>query len=186
MVQPASVVNTRGQSIDSIYGVDGVERVKLAIGDKDVTLSPSGSWQGVATHVDGDAFDASDGIVVVGGVDFNDGTTPRRAMVDAEGRLVVALQPTAGAITDRSVAVTLGGTAEDLMVVNLARKYLLIINDDPAEDLWFDFGVNAVAASPSMLLSPGESFVMEASFVTSDRVSILAATTAHAVTAKEG
>lgn len=186
MVQPASVINTRGQSTDSIYGLDGVERVKLAVGDVDVTLTPMGAWQGVATHQDADAFNASDGIVVVGGVDLSDGVTPRKAAVDQDGRFVVATIVEPGNLTDYSGTVTVGGAADEVMAANVSRKYLFIQNAEDATDLWINLGVVAVEASPSIRLAPGASFVMEGSFISSQALSAISSLTGHVFTAKEG
>ena len=186
MVAPASVVNTRGQSTDSIYGYDSAERVKLAVGDVSVGLDASGAWQGVATHQDADTFNASDGIVVVGGLDYTDGVTPRVAMVGADGRFVVAVVAEPGNLTDASDTITAGGVAQTLVASNLVRKYLFVQNLDTSTDLWIDFGATAVEASPSIKIPPSGSFVMEGSFISSQAVSIISSLTGHIFTAKEG
>lgn len=183
MVQPASVINTASQSTDTIYGTDGVGRVKLAVGDLDASLTPRAAWAGVATHTDTDAFNSSDGIVVVGGVDAGVAT---KLLVDSLGRAVVSLSPSASSLTDKSGTITLGGTSQDLADVNVLRKYLFVQNVDTTQDLWINFTSAATVDKPSMKLGPGDSFVMEGSFVSSEKVTIIAATTAHKFTAKEG
>jgi len=92
MAGPASIKNTDLQSTDTGYADDGIARVKLMIGIKDVGLDQDAGWQGAATHQDADEFVASDGIVVAGGVDRTGTDTARPLIVDAEGRLFVDTQ----------------------------------------------------------------------------------------------
>lgn len=110
MAQPLSILNTRGQSTDTPYGADGVSKVKLSVGSVDVGLTPDAAWQGVATHMDGDAFAASDGIVVVGGVD---GTTPRKLAVDSNGNLIITTSSSSGSLENG--AQTLAGSAAEAL-----------------------------------------------------------------------
>lgn len=183
MAQPLSVINTVGQSIDTVYNLGNTGFAKLAVGDKTVAgLTPHAAWQGVASHQDGDTFAASDGVEVVAGVD---GTTVRKFLVDALGRVIAVVVPTQGSLIDKSGALAAGNTAEDAAAANTTRKYLFIQNIDATEDLWFNLGVTAVADKPSMRLGPGDTFVMEASFVSTGKVSVIAATTGHKWVAKE-
>lgn len=94
--------------------------------------------------------------------------------------------PAQGTLTDRSGTVTTGGTAQTLAGANSSRKYLLIVNDSASETLWFNFTTTAVASQPSIPIQPNGSFVMEASYVSTEAVSVIAATTGHAFSAKEG
>jgi hypothetical protein len=96
------------------------------------------------------------------------------------------IQQQSGALTDRSGTITAGGTAQTLAAINANRVYLLIQNLDPAEDLWFNFTTAAVIGEPSLKLTAGQAFTMEGSFVSTELVSIKAATTAHPFAAKEG
>ena len=93
-----------------------------------------------------------------------------------------------GALTNRSGTITTGGTAQTAIAANTSRKYVLILNPDTAtEDLWFSFDATAVAAAPSIYLHPGDAFEAgPGEFVPTGALSIIAATTAHAFTAKEG
>lgn len=112
-----------------------------------------------------------------------------RVVVGDDGKLVLGSggSPPSGALTDRSGTVTTGGTAQNAMVANASRKYLLLRNPlEETETLWFDLTATAVAASPSIRLDPGDTFVMEGSFVSTQALSIFAATTGHKWTAKEG
>lgn len=90
-----------------------------------------------------------------------------------------------GALTDRSGTITAGGTAQQVMAANAARQYLLYQNTSDT-DQWINFGVVAVAASPSIKIAPSGSFEMERSFVSTQYVSVFCATTGKAFTAKEG
>lgn len=93
-----------------------------------------------------------------------------------------------GTLTDRSGTITVGGTAQQLMAVNANRKYVLIINPSNAsEALYINFTTTAVITGPpSIRLDAGDSFVMEGEFVTTELISVNAATTGHAFVAKEG
>lgn len=185
MTAPTSVKNTGNQSVDTLYRGDGSGRLKLAVGSTDAGLSAPLAWQGVATHAAGDALAASDGVVVTAGVDLADGETVRPIGVDAEGRAVVVTQPSSGGVTDRSGVVTVGGVPQTLAAVKLDRKYLLVQNLHASEDLWVNFTVDAVADKPSVRVAPGAAFIMDGAYVTSEKVTVIAATTGHKFTAKE-
>ncbi|MDE2040679.1 MAG: hypothetical protein KGO96_13915 [Elusimicrobia bacterium] len=92
-----------------------------------------------------------------------------------------------GTLTDRSGTITTGGTAQQLAAANASRKYLVIQNQHATEVLWFNFTTTAVQSEPSFQLAAGGgSFVMEGEFVSTEAVSVIAATTGHPWTAKEG
>lgn len=183
MAQPVNIINTVGQSLDTIYNLGNTGFAKLAIGDKTVSgLTPHAAWQGTATHVDGDTFVTADGVALAAGVD---GTIVRKVLVDSLGRLVAVIVPTQGSLVDKSGTLATGATAQDAAVANTTRKYLFIQNLDDTEDLWFNLGVTAVADQPSIRLGPGDSFTMESSFVSTGKVSVIAATTGHKWSAKE-
>ena len=90
------------------------------------------------------------------------------------------------ALVDRSGTITSGGTAQTLAAGDRGRVFLLIQNTSDIS-MWVDFGVTAVAASPSiqiaagttLLFSPGSTFV-----VPSEAVSIIGATTGKTFTCK--
>jgi archaellin len=98
-----------------------------------------------------------------------------------------------GTLTDRSGSITTGGTAQTLAAVNASRRYLLVQNPlsattqgiATAESLFINFTTTAVAGEPSIELAPGDIFVMEGSAVSTELVSVIAATTGHKWTAKE-
>ncbi len=110
--------------------------------------------------------------------------TQLRATAVPVSGTVTAATPT-GTVTDRSGSITTGGTAQQLMAANSSRKYLFIQNVSAA-DLWINFTTTAVADSPSIKLASGNAFFMESSFVSTEAISIIGATTGQKWTAKEG
>lgn len=184
MAQPASIVNTLGQSTDTLINIDGTPLVKLGIGSvAPASLTPAAGWQGVASHIDGATFVTGDGVAVMAGLD---GTTVRPILVDSSGNILAALTSSGGNLTDRSGTLTTGGTAEQVAAANTTRRYFMIQNLDASEDMWIDFGSTAVADQPSIKLVAGEKFIMDGNFVSTQAVSIIAATTGHKWAAKEG
>lgn len=96
------------------------------------------------------------------------------------------IRPSQGTLTDRSGTITAGGTAQQVMAANSSRKYLLIQNGSDTA-MWFNFTTTAVQDSPSFFLAAnGGSFVMEGSYVSTEAISIICATTGKKWTAKEG
>lgn len=184
MAAPTSILNTRSQSTDTLFGPDGVSKIKLGIGSKAVSgLTALGAWQGVATHIDGATFAASDGVIALAGVE---GTTVRKILVDSSGHLLVAITSGGGALTNISGSIAAGATAQTISAATPARRYFFIQNLDASEDLWINFGTAAVADQPSIKIEAGGSFSMEDSFVSTQLISVIAATTGHKYTAKEG
>lgn len=90
-----------------------------------------------------------------------------------------------GALTDRSGTIAVGGTSQVLAAANAARRYLFVQNISTG-DLWINFGVAAVQNQPSVQLEAFAAFVMEGTFISTDSVTIIGATTGQAFTAKEG
>lgn len=86
MAPPVSILNDRGQSTDTPYSADGVQKVKLAVGEVVVGLTPKAGFQGIATHIDGDAFPAGStaGVVVGAGI-VAAGPTVKAYAVDSNG-----------------------------------------------------------------------------------------------------
>lgn len=101
------------------------------------------------------------------------------------GDTVTVISPTQGTTTDRSGSIALGSNSQALMGANTARNYLFIQNTG-SNDIWFNFSISAVIGQPSMKLQPGGAFVMEGSFVSTEAMFIIGATTAQVYTAKEG
>lgn len=104
------------------------------------------------------------------------------AAVTLTGDVDVVLQ---AALTNRSSSITTGGTSQELAAANTTRRYLLIQNIS-SENLWVNFGTTAVADQPSIRLSSGGDLVFEGTFVPTQAVNIVGATTGSKYVAKEG
>lgn len=128
--------------------------------------------------------------------------TPAAPYVDGNGNMnvtgAVAATVTgdSGAYTDRSGTITAGGVSQTLAAVNASRKYLLISNPPDAasqgiavaEKLCINFtSAASLTAAGSVCLAPGVTWVMGGvgGFVSTELVTVVAATTAHNYTAKE-
>ena len=94
------------------------------------------------------------------------------------------ITPTKGTLTNRSGAITNGGTAQTVAAVNANRQYFFFENVSLG-DLWINFTTTAVIGQPSIKIAPKGAFVMEASFISTEAISVIGATTAQAWTAKE-
>ena len=99
-----------------------------------------------------------------------------------------------GVYTDKSGAIAAGGTAQTLAAVNAARKRIFIQNPSTIagqniaalERLFINFTTAAgVDTGASIELQPGQSFDTGAGGVTSELISVNAATTGHRWIAKE-
>lgn len=101
--------------------------------------------------------------------------------------------PNTGTFTDRSGAVTLGGTSQQLAAANTSRKRIIIENPctatsqniPTAESLFINFTTAAAANLTSVELAPCGSFDTGAGPVTTEVVNVIGATTAHKWVAKE-
>lgn len=91
-----------------------------------------------------------------------------------------------GALTDHSGTIAAANTSQQVMAANAARRYLLVQNLDTSEDLWIDFTADAVESEPSLKIAPGQSFVQESGFVSTEAVNVIAATVGHAFAVKSG
>ena len=100
------------------------------------------------------------------------------------GRLIIGPEPVS--FTNRSGTIAIASLAQEVMPANLNRKYLIVQNVS-ANTLWINFNTDANEDQPSMqLLANGGSFVMEASAIVTDSVSIIGGTVGQSYTAKEG
>lgn len=109
-----------------------------------------------------------------------------------DGTYAYAVSPATGTTNstkswvNRSSTITLGGTAQTLASANTTRCRLVIINpNDATESLWINFTTTAAAASPSIELQPGGSWTEMGPTCTGELISVYAASTGHAFTAKE-
>lgn len=138
-------------------------------------------------------------VTIADGADVAEGTTTDAA--DLTGTAGTAMSKLRGLVqllntrvpakqltlTDRSGTIAAGATAQQLAAANSSRRYLIIANPITAtEALWFNFTTTAVVGSPSIGLNAGDSFVMEAGPISTEAISVIAATIGHAYTAKEG
>lgn len=115
--------------------------------------------------------------------DMGDGTYASVMYVGAQG---AGGGPAQGTLTDRSGTITSGGASQQVMAANASRKYLLVQNNSVAA-LWVNFTGAAVTTQPAIQLAAnGGSIVMEGSFVSTEAVTIIGATTGQVFTAKEG
>lgn len=99
--------------------------------------------------------------------------------------------PLAVTVTNDSLSLTLGGTAQNAIASNAARKACTIQNPltstdqgiATAESLYVNFGGAAAAASTSFVVLPGQSISCAPSgnTVITAAVSVVAATTAHKI-----
>lgn len=89
MAQPTSILNADAQALDTVYGADGVGRLKLGLGNVSLTgLTPTGAIAAVATHLKDAAVAVSCPIVLIGYVDDSGNVIP--VTLDASGNIPVA------------------------------------------------------------------------------------------------
>lgn len=97
----------------------------------------------------------------------------------------ITIEPAQGTLTNRSGTISSGGTSQQLAAALATRRYLFIQNVDTGEDLWFNFTTDAVVDQPSIRLRPGESYENPPHFCSSEKVTVIAATTGQKFVAKE-
>lgn len=85
---------------------------------------------------------------------------------------------------DRSGTITLGATAQTLMIRNDSRQGLYIQNNS-AGPLWISSVGTAAATQPSLLLQSGDYYESPANGVPATAISIFGATTGQTFTARE-
>lgn len=90
-----------------------------------------------------------------------------------------------GTLTDQSGTIALGGTSQTLAAANANRLYLYVQNPpDQVEPLYVNF-TDAAGADVSIELLPG-AYWDSKNFVSTEAVTVVAATTGHPFIAKEG
>jgi hypothetical protein len=99
----------------------------------------------------------------------------------------VVLTPTQGVYTNRGGTITLGGTSQQIMAVNAARKRMIIQNpSSEIESLFMNFTAAANAGNnTSFELMPGGYFDSAFGPVSTEAINVVAATTGHKFVAKE-
>lgn len=113
------------------------------------------------------------------------GTVTVNEPVTVDGTVTSNLVVPGGALTDRSGDIDNGGTAQDIAALNAARKYFFLQNISDT-DMWFNWGVDAVADQPSIKLAAGANYETNSGFIPTGRVSLICATTGKKYVAKEG
>lgn len=109
--------------------------------------------------------------------------------LDSSGRLIVNdLQLSSW--TDRSLNITTGGTSQQLMAINTARKNVFIQNPGAAtESIFINFTsaatVNTGTTGSSIEIFPGGSYQSSARPETTEAINVIATTTNHRIIAKE-
>jgi hypothetical protein len=88
-------------------------------------------------------------------------------------------------LTDRSGSLSGHSSPQAVAIANPDRQYFFFQNISD-ETLWIDFGTTATEDSPSIRIAAGGSFVMEGSFVSTDSISVIGATSSKKYVAKEG
>jgi len=145
----------------------------------------------IISNTSGGGASSAVNLIQVGGANITLGQALMAASIPVviasnQSTLPVSFTAAAGNLTDGSGTITTGGTAQTIFALNASRKYLYVQNQSTG-NLWINFGTNAVQGQPSILITPnGASFVMEASFLSGQSVTIIGATTGQAFTAKQG
>lgn len=119
-----------------------------------------------------------------------------RADRSATAGVTVPVQGAPVTLTERSGAMTTGGTSQQLAAANTLRKYLFIQNPvtltgqniAAAETLFVRFGATAAGVNngTSIELVPGASITFEGNAIPTAAIQVNAATTAHRWIALEG
>jgi hypothetical protein len=90
-----------------------------------------------------------------------------------------------GTITTRSSTITTGGTSQQVASSNTSRKYFAIQNiSDTA--MYLGVGYTPTSTTGILLTASGGGFIFEASFIPTQAINILCATTGKAFVAWEG
>lgn len=100
------------------------------------------------------------------------------------GEVLLPLDCTAKALTNRSGTIAVGGTAQQLMAANAVRKGFSFHNLS-ANDLWISDVGTAAASQPSMRIPAGSIYESPVHGVPSTAISVFGATTAQAFAARE-
>ena len=103
----------------------------------------------------------------------------------ASDQSAIPVKAASGTWTDRSTTITIGGTQQTLAASNSTRKAYFIQNIGSG-DLWVSLIGNAVAdTAGSIKLSSGATLFSSGSFVSTQTISIIGATTGQKFTAYE-
>lgn len=107
-----------------------------------------------------------------------------RPVVIASDQSAVPVAGAAATYVDRSGTITAGGTAQQLMPANAARRGFFLQNNSTG-DLWINPNAAAVASQPSLKVPAGALYESPFGGAPAGAISIIGATTAQAFSARE-
>lgn len=153
MTAPLSILNTRSQSIDTLWHADGSTKIKLAIGSvTSGSVVPDAAWTGVATHEANGSVGAGDGVVVAAGATTGDDV--KRLLVDSNGKLLFGQLADDSAHAVGDYVFPIGARADeaatdsvdegDLGILRMTLSRLLIIASHVLDDAAFGVGTGYV------------------------------------------
>lgn len=114
-----------------------------------------------------------------------DGTNLRAISVDTSGRPNTNIIPQSGNITTRSSTITTGGTSQQVAASNTSRKYFAIQNISDT-DMYLGVGYTPTTTTGILLTKSGGGLAFESTFIPTQAINILCATTGKAFVAWEG
>ena len=171
--------NTLFPGVDSTTLNAAAPYVDHATGAMTVLLSGSAA-SGTPSSVNVAQFG---GASTVTGTGVSGSGVPR---VTVSSDSTVFIQNSTGTYTDRSGSIATGGTSQTAMAANATRKKLLVQNPPTAtENLYMNFTAAASSAASSVAMVPGAAYEESGNSITTEAVTINAATTGHVYTAKE-
>lgn len=181
MAAPNSILNTIGQSSDTLYDTAGNRMGKRGLKPTAATgLDNTVGHAAAATHEAGTGKWAAGGPVnTIAGIN---GTDVLPILVDATGRPFFVVVPFGSSFVDRSG--TAGTSDATVAAANPTRKYLLFQNVSNV-DLWIDFGTAAALDSPSIKVPPDAAITWESNFVPTEALHVISGTASKKYTCKE-
>ena len=90
-----------------------------------------------------------------------------------------------GTLTDRSGAITTGGTVQDVAAVNATRHYFMFQNISDTV-MYLDFGRDPTSNDSYQIAASGGAYVFDGNFIPVQVARVLCATTGKKFVAKEG
>lgn len=90
--------------------------------------------------------------------------------IDVSNTNPVPIVPVRSTLTDFSGTATAASVS--ILAANSNRRYVFLQNTSN-QTIWFNFTIAATTASPSIKLGPGETFVMEGTFVSTEQIFII-------------
>lgn len=129
------------------------------------------------------AVDAPAGFVPIVAISFGQ-TGNTDVIVDGLNPLPVAVRATTVTYTDRSSVINAGGTAQQLVPANPARRGFFVQNVS-GSDLWINSSGSAVAGQPTLRIAAGQLYECPVHGVPAAAISILSTTTEQQFSARE-